>query len=833
MEYVVEGNNLIINDGISELDANSFSQLDVKNIIKVILPEGIKKIGSNTFSQFENLQDVNLTNSLIEIGSKAFMNCENLKQIKFGKKLENVREDAFKNSAIEIADFSKCRGKVNINSGSFENCRNLNQVINNGNIYFINFASFKGCEKLTDFNFKGVSCVADEAFMNSGLNSAENFFNTRLFGNKIFSGCKFVTLDFGTKTAERLSTTLNLLSDNNHLKTLRLNKQYNENICMNCENLQNVVLSNQVDLISAQSFRNCINLQNINLERVNQILYNAFSNCLNLKSIDLSSAKYIEACAFKNSHMESLKIQRKNFLNTQENKCLDDKSFENVVFESMVFDKKHIVFANKSINGAIFIYNFFKSINGFTINSLIKNPNNCYNLQKIDERLNMAKISLPYEFILEKFQLNENDINEDCVNKISKFCDEHDFTLFNKILINKNKNINKLSYNQLFNLGLMFGAFEKDKIVSQRACEFINMNLDKPEFEKLVKVFFKEKKVGDNILYNKEFVEMLYKKDQCKLLFDESFNDSKLFYKIYRDFNIVQSFHTSNRGNQRQLKATVSKFIDYFKDNCFIGITEETKPLAAEISKFTSTQKDFDIARSIFLKRQSSCANNQILDKEIVDNPFSKIDRIRGKIFEQSKWVQKLIEGVENNDYSFEFLSKDSVLNYTLGKYCDCCASIMGAGSALAVASVLDKNVQNLVIRDEVGGIVAKSIFYLDDKRHTLMFNSVEVKGGKDNFSNISNLELYRLKIFDKILEGVDSFIDEYNIENPQTPIVQANMGLDANDLGKLFENTFYTVDDDYSNTFIENEVYMKYNMGDIYVGNTSSNEAIMYCKED
>lgn len=68
---------------------------DLDNIEKIIIPEGIKRIGSNAFIGCKGLKEVVLPSTLTEIGEKAFQYCSNLEKIKFNNGLETIGHLAF------------------------------------------------------------------------------------------------------------------------------------------------------------------------------------------------------------------------------------------------------------------------------------------------------------------------------------------------------------------------------------------------------------------------------------------------------------------------------------------------------------------------------------------------------------------------------------------------------------------------------------------------------------------------------------------------------------------------------------------------------------------
>ena len=69
------------------------------DIVKVVLPEGVKAIGNNAFENCINLEEIELPNSLESLGSEAFINCTNLKKAEYGQNV-SVNDTAFKGCAL-------------------------------------------------------------------------------------------------------------------------------------------------------------------------------------------------------------------------------------------------------------------------------------------------------------------------------------------------------------------------------------------------------------------------------------------------------------------------------------------------------------------------------------------------------------------------------------------------------------------------------------------------------------------------------------------------------------------------------------------------------------
>ena len=81
----------LYNSTLKEIDMSDFSYIseDIfsnrSDVVKIELPEGVKKIGNNAFENCNNLEEVIFPDSLEEIGQEAFINCVNLKSAVYKK----------------------------------------------------------------------------------------------------------------------------------------------------------------------------------------------------------------------------------------------------------------------------------------------------------------------------------------------------------------------------------------------------------------------------------------------------------------------------------------------------------------------------------------------------------------------------------------------------------------------------------------------------------------------------------------------------------------------------------------------------------------------------
>ena len=89
---------------------------------------------------------------------------------------------------------------------------------------------------------------------------------------------------------------------------------------------------------------------------------------------------------------------------------------------------------------------------------------------------------------------------------------------------------------------------------------------------------------------------------------------------------------------------------------------------------------------------------------------------------------------------------------------------------------MIHPNVQNLVIRDASGEIIAKSTLYINPKEGYGVFNNVEIYEKVDT-------RFYEA-IYEKYMLGMKKFIEIYNKQHPERPLRKVNVGMEHNDLG-------------------------------------------------
>ena len=71
-----------------------------RNMVRAILPPGLKKIGNSAFSSCDQLRGVNIPDSVIEIGNSAFSSCSSLRNVKLPDQITKIEDETFEGAAL-------------------------------------------------------------------------------------------------------------------------------------------------------------------------------------------------------------------------------------------------------------------------------------------------------------------------------------------------------------------------------------------------------------------------------------------------------------------------------------------------------------------------------------------------------------------------------------------------------------------------------------------------------------------------------------------------------------------------------------------------------------
>ena len=138
--------NLVIPDGVEKVGSYTFINYD---LLSVVCSNSVTFIGEGAFSYNANLKSVELSNNLQTIKDAAFAHCPSLTEIKLPETLSVFGSGYWTSISINPGDgMGMVGGNIFNSQGVFANCTGLTTVTIPANVTLIEGQVFDGCENL-------------------------------------------------------------------------------------------------------------------------------------------------------------------------------------------------------------------------------------------------------------------------------------------------------------------------------------------------------------------------------------------------------------------------------------------------------------------------------------------------------------------------------------------------------------------------------------------------------------------------------------------------------------------------------------------------------------
>ena len=288
-----------------------FAFCDCSSLTSVIIPEGVKSVENSVFQNCSSLTSVIIPESVVSIEPAAFYQCRELTSIKIPDNVTVLGTSAFKLSGLTNVVIPK--GVTCISGSVFEGCKNLIDITIPESVTVIGTTAFAGCG-ITKIEIpSGVTSIGVCAFEDcENLTSVEMSPNITNIGWGAFSKCsKLTSITIPpnvTKIGERTFYECNSLMD----VTIPENvTSIGRNAFYNCDSLISVTIPQNVTEVGEYVFYSCGNLKNVTImEGVTKIGYEMFYDCSCLESITIpSTVKYMGYRAFSGcKNLKEVKI---------------------------------------------------------------------------------------------------------------------------------------------------------------------------------------------------------------------------------------------------------------------------------------------------------------------------------------------------------------------------------------------------------------------------------------------------------------------------------------------------------------------------------------------
>ena len=303
----------------SSLNGAPWHDYDIK---RIIIGDGITRIGGYAFFNCSALTSVTIPNSVTTIGEYAFAKCSALTSVTIPNSVMTIGYNAFTNNNAKIIWLTNTppTGYSNVNGGIHYVANNLytglfpkkvypylSSIFEvNGVKYVPVSPSERTCDALDciytgdpyevkinkKVNYKGIDMTVREinpytAYECANIKKAYIDINGSI-GDKAFSHCVNLSAVDITKVED-----------------------IGNNAFSSCTNLASVDIK-ACNNIGESAFSNCSNLVSVDIKAGNNIGNGAFSNCTNLASVDIKAANNIGEWAFSNcSSLKTLSLDNK------------------------------------------------------------------------------------------------------------------------------------------------------------------------------------------------------------------------------------------------------------------------------------------------------------------------------------------------------------------------------------------------------------------------------------------------------------------------------------------------------------------------------------------
>ncbi len=278
----------------SILTKEDFGDDSYINKIKILSISNIIEVNESLFEGSSVLEELRLSRTFI-IKSKAFKGCTNLRKADLFDAVV-INKEAFRGcSSLEELDLGLIK---DIGEFAFACCKNLRSVTFGRELEEIEYSAFRECDSLEQINLRSIKTLGQHAFeFCKNLRSVELGDELGEIADSTFCFCNNLEeIDLqNIKVIGKLA-----FGSCASLKSIDVSAAnlINDAAFSHCSELEEVKLGSELKSIASNTFQECRELKNINLEGVEKIGCSAFRACSALTEINLSSIVELEEGAF-------------------------------------------------------------------------------------------------------------------------------------------------------------------------------------------------------------------------------------------------------------------------------------------------------------------------------------------------------------------------------------------------------------------------------------------------------------------------------------------------------------------------------------------------------
>ena len=245
------------------------------------LPEQIEYIGDNAFNECESITISTIPDSVTYVGSNAFYHCNRIKAIKFGSSIAEIKDNTF-NYCFNLGTVEFCEGLVSIGNGAFRDC-NISAVVFPDSLVSIGENCFDSNDNLKSVSLgKSFATIGDRAFNNcyqlekiTAHTDNPNFTSIDgvIYTKDLYS---LICYPSGKSNGELIIP-----------EGVKVILDY---AFYGMDSIKSVTLPTTLTNIGHAAFRDCKQLQSVNILGPTDIGDYAFAGCVELQKLNLSES---------------------------------------------------------------------------------------------------------------------------------------------------------------------------------------------------------------------------------------------------------------------------------------------------------------------------------------------------------------------------------------------------------------------------------------------------------------------------------------------------------------------------------------------------------------
>ena len=827
---------------------------------KFTIPKGITSIADYQFTDTINLKAIEIPEGVTSIGFKAFANCINLTTVELPKSIRYIAKNAFENCS-QLSSIVIPEGITTIEEDTFRNCYSLSNISLPSTLTAIKKHSFDGCENLTNITLPdNLLSISSYAFYESGLekivipHKVSNIpayafydcFNLRevvlpdglkTIGNKAFhlTPLESISLPYGLEQIDssafsttkiqqlELPSSIKVIENSafslsKNLKKITLPEGLQEiapSLLKSSILLKEVHLPSTIQVISESAFSNCYDLSEINFPRnLTTIKHNAFHSCKNLTSVDLPrSVKSIGDNAFSFTGLEKISLYPLEECGSNIFSTVDFRYIHRNPINGQLYLTKDILStpANSSKLELYPLTNFNNHITNFDCSKLIIKGNiDRYN--RILNHLVKSKAIISANYLKKLETANMIDEIGKTINFSYLMSEMPNFQEVFPIY-HKEEQLDILKFATV--LGCFSNQKIKDKngndtdtIIGQKASSFFANIFQRYEYISFFHDYFDSLNISTPV--SQSFLDFITQRDNkgyynlfMLLRLEDEYPN--IFVNCMHHWQQIEEYRNTldNNGLPTTLswEKAITKFHTHKK---YENVSPENQDIASILGSKGISQEFFEETISLRNKAKLRNIRHHILDKHLKeDSLLNNIERTKNSTEQLLSNSKQQLDSAYSKKFTFEMLDKYDPRNAIMGIYCSCCGTITSTlyGKNIATATMLNNNVQNLVIKNHLDEIIAKGTIYINPQKGYAVINDIEINRryrnhetdpGRYSVTRSHKEEIEREEIFETFMSGIRAFVKEYDIEHPNIPIKQVNIGWGYNRLKSQCERFKY-----------------------------------------